>query len=145
MGLGQKIKDIDLSVKLSVGLLLLLLLISFVTKVATKSSPSALIAPRSLEQNVTQFIQESVRAHSLSLQDAHYVHALTHINQAISYLNAARSIAPSDEKIEEWTSVAPKEWQMKLDEQQSQVISKMQAQCPNEFTQNPYMQYTGWA
>ncbi len=144
MGLGDKIKAIDLSIKLAVGLLLLLLLISFVTKVASKNHASALIAPRSLQDNVTQFIQESVRAHSLSLQDAHYVHALTHVNQAMSYLNAARSIAPSDEKIEEWTSVAPKEWQAKLDEHQAQVIAKMQAQCPNEFTQNPYMQYAGW-
>ena len=137
----QTWSSIDLSIKVSVGLLLLLLLVSFISRVATRPGTTS---TRSTEENVKQFVKESVRFHAMAIQDAHYVNGLTHINQAISYMNSARSIAPNDQKIEEWTSVEPKEWLAKLDDQQAKIIAKMQAQCPNEFTKNPYMQYAGW-
>lgn len=143
MGLKSSWTRIPLCVKVSVGLLTVLLVVALIARAASSSSTLPLEG-KSNAEHIREFVTQSVRAYQQSLQDAHYVQALTHVNQAISYINSARKIAKSDEEVQALTKVQPREWLSTLDEQQARVIGKMQEACPNPFTQNPYMQHTGW-
>jgi len=137
------LSKVPLSLKVGVGLILVLLLVSFIVKVATR--PSVGYTGRSMKETVQLFIQKSAQRYQKSLQDAHYVHAFNDINQAIAYLNSARAVASTDEEIQTWTNVHPREWRDTLDKQQAIIIQKMQASCPNPFTENAYQQHAGWS
>ena len=132
-----------LSLKVGILLVLILLLVAFIVKVAMR--PSVGYSGRSQKDSVQLFIQKSAQRYQKSLQDAHYVHAFNDINQAIAYLNSARAIASTDEEIQAWTNVHPKEWRDTLDAQQASIIQKMQAQCPNPFTETPANLHAGWS
>jgi len=143
MGIKAKISSIPLCIKVATVLVVLLLVVSLIARAASSSSAVPLQG-KSNAEHIREFVTQSVRSYQQSMQDAHYVQALTHINQAISYINSARKIAKSDEEVQELTKVHPREWLNTLDEQQAKVIGKMQDQCPNPFTENPYMAHTGW-
>lgn len=143
MGLKSTLSSIPLCVKVAVGLIIILLIVSLIARAAS-STLAVPLEGKSNAEHIREFVTQSTRAYQKSLQDAHYVQALTHVNQAISYINSARKIAKTDEEVQALTKVHPREWLSTLDDHQAKVIAKMQASCPNPFTQNPYMQHTGW-
>lgn len=132
-----------MTVKIGAMLLVVLLVVAGVAKAATSNNVS--MGAKTNAEHIKDFVQKSTRLYQTSLQDAHYVQALTHVNHAVSYMNAARKIATSDEEVQALTNVHPREWLATLDGHQASVIAKMQASCPNPFTKNPYMQHTGWS
>lgn len=136
------IPQIPLSVKIGVALLIILVVVCFIVRIATR--PEMSYTGKSLKTSIQTFVQKSAQLHQKAIQDTHYVHALNDINRAIAYMNSARSIASTDDQIYKWTGVYPKEFLDILDKCQEEIIKTMQEQCPNPYTENPYQQYTGW-